>query len=378
MRTWQASGGPRDYHRVVARRGRRGEGTVYYSRTDRRWVARFPLGVVKGRRAAKRVKCRSERQARAELEQLRRVYGAGGDPATQTLDEYLADWLRAHGRSVEPSTLRSYRGHVDKHIAPLLGGIPVIRLRPSDVRRLIDELERKGKSPATIRLVVTTLRIALGAAVLEGSIPINAAARIKLPKVDREPVRALTEDEADVIRDAVRGWWLGPIVRVLLGSGMRLGEAIGLDQRDLHLADGYVSVRHSKTDPRTVPISADAADAIRLALRDAARLGPNEPVFWSPKRRRDGHRGRLQGSSVSHALPRLLADSGLGHFHPHLLRHGAASIMLKRGHSIRVIAEQLGHRNPATTARIYAHVGMDSQRAAVAALEPRQKDVESR
>lgn len=358
----------------MARRGRRGEGTVYYSHADRRWVARFPLGVVKGKRVAKRVKCRTERQAMAELERLRRAYGAGGDPATQTLDQYLEDWLRAHGRSIRPSTLTSYRGHVENHISPLLGGIPVARLRPADVRRLVDDLERRGKAPATIRLIVTTLRIALNAAVAERSIPDNPAAGVKLPRVERDPVRPLTADEADAIRTAVRGSWLEPIVRFLLGSGVRLGEAIGLDQRDLHLEAGYVSLRKSKTIVRSVDISDDAVAALRLALAVAPRRGPNEPVFFSPKE----PRGRMLGSSVSHALPRYLADSGLGHFHPHLIRHGVATIMLSAGHSMRVIAEQLGHRNPAITARIYAHVIPESQRAAIGSLEPRQKAAEER
>ena len=53
-----------------------------------------------------------------------------------TLDEYLTEWLKAHGPSVRASTLTSYRGHVHRHISPLLGGIIVARLRPADVRRL--------------------------------------------------------------------------------------------------------------------------------------------------------------------------------------------------------------------------------------------------
>jgi integrase len=46
--------------------------------------------------------------------------------------------------------------------------------------------------------------------------------------------------------------------------------------------------------------------------------------------------------------------------------------MLAAGTPMRVIAEQLGHRNPALTARVYAHVVPEAQRAAVSALEPRR------
>lgn len=347
------------------RRGRRGEGTVY--RSDGAWIARFPLGTVNGKRLTKRVRCHSEREARAELERLQRAYGAGAEPATGTLGAYLAEWLRSK-RDVRASTLTSYEGHVRLHIDPLLGGILLAKLRPADVRRLVDDLERKHLSAGSITRVVTTLRIALNAAVGDRVIFDNAAARINLPRSDRDPVRPLTHVEADAVFEAIGGTWIGPIVRLLLGSGLRLGEAIGLDQRDLMLDTGFVRVRRSKTSIRAVPISDDAVEALREALSLAPRRGADEPVFYSPRHARE----RLRGSSVSHALPRLLRAAGLPALTPHALRHGAATLMLADGHPMRVIAEQLGHRNPALTARVYAHVIPEAQRAAVGSLQRRK------
>jgi integrase len=75
----------------------------------------------------------------------------------------------------------------------------------------------------------------------------------------------------------------------------------------------------------------------------------------------------MRGDSVTHALRAL---TGLT---PHALRHGAATLMLTGGASMRTIAEQLGHRNPALTARVYAHVVPEAQRAAVSLLERRRK-----
>jgi integrase len=349
---------------VVRRRRRRGEGSVY--RSDGSWIARFPLGTVKGKRVSKRVRCRSEREALAELERLRRSYGAGVEPAMGTVDAYLDGWLRSHGRKVRASTLTSYRGHVQLHISPLLGGLALSRLRPSDVRRLVDDLERKHLSPATIVRVITTLRMALSAAVRDRIIPDNAADIRELPRVERDPVKPLHHDEAYAIVEAVADSWVGPIVRLLLGSGMRLGEAIGLDQGDLELDLAYVRVRVSKTTIRAVGISDDAVAALRSCLASAPRRGPNEPVFFAPR----GH-GRLQGSSVTHALPRLLKPHGYGHITPHALRHGVATLMLADGVPMRVIAEQLGHKNPALTSRLYAHVIPESLRSAVGSLERR-------
>lgn len=350
---------------VARRKRRRGEGTVY--RSEGGWIARFPLGVVDGKRVTKRVRCRTEADAYHELERLQRDYGHGGEPATGTLGQYLARWLTSHRRRISPATYRSYEGHIRLHISPLLGGIPLARLRPSDVRRLVDELDRKGKSAATIVRIVTTLRMALHAAIRDRLLVHNAADIRELPRVRRKPVRPRTPDEAERILEGVRDTWVEPIVRVLLGSGMRLGEAIGLDQGDLMLDVGYVRVRVSKTGERAVPITEDAVAGFRQALAIAPRRGPNEPVFFGPRTQE-----RLAGSSVTHALPRILDPLKLGHIHPHLLRHDTATLMLHAGAPMRVIAEQLGHRNPALTARVYAHVIPEAQRSWVDAINRRQ------
>jgi integrase len=128
-----------------------------------------------------------------------------------------------------------------------------------------------------------------------------------------------------------------------------------------------VRVRVSKSLVRAVPITEDAVNALRAALAAAPRRGLDEPVFFSP---RTGD--RMRGDSITHALPRILEAAGLGHLTPHALRHGAATLMLTGGASMRTIAEQLGHRNPSLTARVYAHVVPEQQRAAVGLLERRR------
>lgn len=372
MRTSRRSGVRHDY-RVGKRRGKRGEGTVYYSRTDRRWVARFPLGIVRGKRKAVRIKTPNERAARVELEQLRRTYGAGIVPTTGTLDEYLTGWLERH-RDVEPSTRRSYRDHIDNHISPLLGGIPVARLRASDVDRLISDrlaaTSRRGRpySPTTVRRIITTLHIALKEAVDRGELPYNVAGQVRLPQIPERLVPAMSSDEAERLLDATAGHWLEPIIVLLMGSSLRLGEAVSLHQGDVFPDAGYVTLRTSKTRLRSVPIGPDAAEAIREAKRAAKRRGPNEPLFFGP---RTGE--QLTGSSVSHALPKLLERAGLPRVTPHGLRHGGATVLVAKGVHMRVIAEQLGHRNPALTAKIYAHVLPESQREAANLLPRRSK-----
>jgi integrase len=356
----------------VARRRRRGDGGLFYSKAEGAWLATISLGVVDGKRRVKKIRARSEAIAKAELEELRRTYGLGVTPVNLTLDEYLDDWLGSL-RSIAASTLKSYREHVEVHISPLLGGIPVTKLRPADVDRLIADRQRaighhgKRLSPTTVRKIVTTLRIALNRGVKRGELSRNVAAMVDLPKAQSKPVKPMTDEEAEALVRAFDGHWASPVVRLLAGSGLRLGEALGLNQGDV--VPGFVRLRVSKTTIRAVPISKDAQAAIAEAIRDAPRIGRDEPIFFGPRKNRSGVRDRLRGDTVTHAVPAVVTAAGLDRLTPHGFRHGAATLMVAKGAHMRVVAEQLGHKNPAMTARVYAHVVPSAQVEAVALLD---------
>jgi integrase len=342
------------------RRRRKGSGSVFYSKAERVWIARI---TVDGHRH--KARSATERGARRELEELRRRYAAA--TVADTLEEYLGRWLSQHRRP-RASTMTSYEGHVRLHIVPELGQIPVTLLTPADVDRLIARKLAEGKSPATVSRIVTTLRVALGAGVKRGELPRNVASLVDLPKAEERPVKAMTHDEGDRIVEAFRGHWAQHVIEVLHGSGMRLGEALSLNQGDLFLDEGYVRLRTSKTRLRTVFVNDDAVEAFRAALAEAKRRGPDEPVFTGPKTA-----DRMRGSSVSHAVPRVLEAAGLGRMTVHGFRHGLATRMLLDGVPMREISEQLGHASPALTARTYAHVVPESLRRHVDATSRKSR-----
>ena len=341
------------------RRGRRGDGSIV--EVGGRYQARYSWTEGgKRKRKAKTFPLRND--AEWWLTQAKR-HGDAPDDLTVSAQAEL--WL-AGKRQVAPSTHRQYAEHVRLHITPVLGGYRLTELRRRHVEAFVeDRLHHmsKGKrlSPATVGKVLGTLRAILEAAVPR-DIPDNPAARVEAPKRPRRQVEAMTPAGAQALLDTVRGTWMEHIVRVLLGSGMRLGEATALNQRNVY--DGYVNLVESKTTLRAVRLSADADEAIHEAIRLAPRRGPDEPVFFSP---RTGD--RLRGSSLTHALPEALRRAGLPPLTPHMLRHGTATLMVAAGVHMPVVAEQLGHANPGMTARVYSHVSPQSAIDAVGVLD---------
>jgi integrase len=348
------------------RRGRRGDGSI--TERDGKYLARISTtegGVRK--RQSKTFDLRND--AEWWLSQARRH---GEAPEDIRVADYLERWLNGK-RSIRPSTRRQYEEHIRLHIAPVLGRHRLVDLRRRHVEAFVEDRLRhtsagsgRPLSPATVGKVLVTLRSALEAAVPR-DIPDNPAARVEAPKVERKLVRAVGADEAGRIIDAVTGTWVEPIARFLLGSALRIGEALSINQGDIDWDAGVVRIRESKTILRRVAVTDDALDALRMAIADAPRRGRSEPVFFSPRSRRGGvGRDRLTASSVTHALRPLLVRAGLEPMSAHGLRHAYATVALESGVPLELIADQLGHRSLAMTRR-YAHV-MPALRASSVAM----------
>ena len=89
------------------------------------------------------------------------------------------------------------------------------------------------------------------------------------------------------------------------------------------------------------------------------------------RRPRVSHRSRqsLDPSSFWKALREAAEAAGLGHWHPHELRHSAASLLLAQGVPLKVISETLGHSSIVVTADIYGHLLDDARAEAAAAMD---------
>jgi integrase len=354
---------------AAKRRRRRGEGSVFH-RKGRGWVAQVAYRDASGVRRFLTRAARSEDAARLALPAL--LASVGGDAILadpdETLDDFLAEWLARTKGTIAASTLVTYEIHVRKHIAPLLGGIIVTELRASDVDRLVKRLARDGASPAYVERILTTLSMALEQAVREGTLTRNVARLVRRPKVDRTShIRALTEPEMDEILELVSGDPLEALYALLLGSGMRVGEAVALDWADIDLDRGTVRVRSGKTSRarRTAGLAPFAVTALRSHRARSTIVGPGAPIF------RGVQGERLRSDVAYHRWAKLRRD--LPAMRLHDLRHGHASLLLAKGTPMRLIADQLGHSNPALTARVYAHVVEEQLLDAVRGLGERRR-----
>jgi integrase len=92
-----------------------------------------------------------------------------------TLQWWATRWLDTVSLRVQPSTARSYRQIIRRHVLPALGSWTLAELRPGDVERWINGLTERGLKPSTIALSRRVLGACLADSERDGKAPRNAA-----------------------------------------------------------------------------------------------------------------------------------------------------------------------------------------------------------
>jgi len=367
----------------MAKRRRRlpGEGSIYRRTSDGRWVAKISRGPRDARRVWVRYAPLRDNTRDAAKALLVDLEAEAAIPSSSTeLGAYLARWV-VEVRNIRPATRHGYEVVVDHHLAPTIGHIPLRDLQPRHVESMLAALA-PTMSPKTLRNIHTVLRRALGQAVRAGLVNRNVASRefVDAPRVPTVEPRSLTLDEVRRFREACRGDRQEALYVLALGTGLRLGELLGLSWGDI---DGdLVSVRnelvrrdgaYQREAPKTersrriVPL-APALVALLAQHRNRLAAEGYVPISTGPVFVNTTG-GPLSGSWATHHLYGLLAAAGIERTGFKNLRTTFSSLLFAAGVPDRTIADLLGHTRTATTQKHYIATLGTTQAAAVGVIE---------
>ena len=302
----------------------------------------------------------ARRRAASMLTRIR----AGEEPEPRpgsgpTIAELAERYLREHvAVYCKPATITGYTQIIGKRIVPALGALAVSEVE----RRHVAELHYKlRKTPVAANDAVGALSRMFNRAEAWGLVPAGSnPCRFVKKYRTRKLERFLTEDEFRRLGetlDEMEAEERIPVhaaaaLRLLMLTGCRCGEIVGLRWEDVDLERNEIRLRESKTGPRTVSLSPGAARVLAAIPR-----AHNNPWVIA---------GREPGSRLPHIhyywyLVRKRAE--LDDVRIHDLRHSFASRALALGEPLPMIGKLLGHTKIQTTAR-YAHLAMDSVREA--------------
>jgi integrase len=298
------------------------------------------------------------------------------------LDEWLTDYVAPQRR---PRTVESYRDTVDRYIRPAIGNLPLAKLQPEDIQRMLHRPGPRGPlSGTTAHYVYAVLRIALGRALKSGRVVRNVAMLVDAPRKSTPEMHPLTAKQARTFLNAVQGDRYGPLYTLAIATGMRQGELFGLRWSDVDLDRGVLTVRHTLqrgTRELAEPKTERARRMLRLGVsavgvvREQRRRQLEERLAAGRKwADRDlvfttGTGTALDSQNVTKALQASLRRAGLPHQRFHDLRHAYATLMIEDGEELAVVSRSLGHADLSTTADVYAHLTNRMQERAAARMD---------
>ncbi len=315
-------------------------------------------------------------QARQEARRVLATVELGEDPAARKADKRrdltvsdLCDLYIAEGCTTKkPSTIRADLGRITWHIKPLLGKKKVGDITRADVERLLRDVaagktaspqrSSKGGSKATggegvASQTVILLRAMFTFALARTLRSDNPAAGVKTFRV-RKLERFLSGEEMARLGKTLSAFeekganpYLIAAIRLLLLTGCRKSEILGLTWSCVDTTHSCLRLRDSKTGAKVVPLGRAALD-ILIRLQRV----PNNPYVIPGK----GEDGKLV--NIDRTWEKIRTMAKLPGLRLHDLRHSFASVGAANGSSLLVIGKILGHNQPTTTQR-YAHLAND-------------------
>jgi integrase len=302
---------------------------------------------------------------RAEL-RLSRRRGERIEPCRQTFTQYATEWLER--QDARPRTLESYRWALNNHLIPYFGQQRLNEISCDDIAAYISHMRKKGLKGWTITSSLRPLSIILGQAARKGRIPFNPISQLERgerPKHDDErPKRILSLEEMQALTAATETIQMRCLFELLLSSGLRIGEALGLTAADLDHQNSIIHVHYQlgrdgtrtplKTPEsrRTIDIPPQLVRKLRALLQSRGALHtPDAFVFAS--RNETGLERKVVRNHLTHATNKAQLAAPAPTLHD--LRHSHASMLIALNYTIVDVQHRLGHRKPDTTLRIYTH-----------------------
>ena len=299
-------------------------------------------------------------------------------------------------RNQSPHTIRAYVGDAEQ-LADFTGREgPPRDVGAREIRAWLAGLQR-AVSPATRARKLAGVRSFYRFLVRDREVALDPTAGLPLPKTAERLPRPLSVDDCDAIvktdrrrapdrasgsaarREELRRLRDRALVELLYGAGIRVGELVSLDVRDIDLRAAEVRVLGKGRKERVVPLPGLCCDALSAWLEVRTRPGIlAEPLFISLRPRREPVPRRLGERDVRRVLKQRGVGAGIrDRVHPHRLRHSYATHLLDMGADMREIQELLGHASLSTTQK-YTAVSAEHLRQVYDRAHPRAESERSR
>lgn len=345
-----------------------------------------------GNDVVKWISGKTKRELEEARAQVMEYYICGSErPDDRLFGDYAVEWYELRKKPfISPSQQNAYRTMLNKYVLPEFGERNLRAIRAADLQRFLNMFA--GTSSSQVTMALSCLRGVLGAAYADRILDQDPTLRLQKPVHSKtKEKRALTKDERARIEYVIATEPNSAYLAVLYYTGMRPGEARGLQWGDIDWEQGMI---HVQRDLDFVTNSYGA-----LKTRAADRYIPLVPAlreYLYPRRETDdvpvvtpGNGKPISSTSATRLWLTLMHASGLTEpmpdgavkysrndiraqlratITPHALRHNFITMCWDMGMDVQLVAKIVGHSDINVTMAIYTHLDKTHVAAAAAQL----------
>lgn len=313
------------------------------------------------------------------LEEFKRQLKIGLETSDSPLKDYLQSWLIEYKKgTIRKNTFISHEHNINFHIIPYFGDIMLKEIKPIMYQKFINSLSKYKKS--TVEIIHGTMHAALEKAVIIGKIEKNPTTGVTIKGGEKNSSKQMFIDSSNIPLFLQTSYEYGYIYwiffKLLIETGMRKGEAAGLQWTDIDFKNGTIQINKTldfqakegenllgdtKTynSIRTIKIS----QALLNDLKEHAKYQNRNKLNLNEQYRHDlnlvlcrDNGDFMPKSTLFNALSRILKRAGLPQVPIHALRHTHAVLMMESGADLKYIQSRLGHGSIRITADVYSHI----------------------
>ena len=311
-----------------------------------------------------------------------------------TVSDWFYSWLFDYRKQdLKPKSFQRYHGIYKNYIENTdFGNIKLNDLRTTHLQRHYKKLLDNGVTPTTIRQINTNLKTCLNEAERQGYIQKNWCKLVTLPKKeDNKEVKVLTKQEQEKFLEAIKGHELELLYIVALGTGLRIGEILGLKWSDIDFKNNELHVNRSlqkaaiyeddkivryevqettpktKNSLRTIPVPQNIIKKLIAHKKEQNELilllqeeYDNKNYVFCNKLGKP-----IEDKRPGRNLKTILTSISIEPIKFHALRHTYATRLFEAGIPPKTVQHLMGHSDIETTMNIYTHVMKEQKLEAI-------------
>lgn len=376
----------------MAKRGN-GEGTIR-KRKENLWEGRFTIGIDpgSGKQIQKSVYASTQAEVRRKMTAIRSSLDEHRyiDTSRVTVSQWLDEWLTTYKKDLTEGTRSKYEADIRCNIKPHLGAIRLQDLNAHTIQKMLNALA-ENHSRKSLSCVKATLHAALQQAYVNELIATNPADKVTIPKAgnDKREINPLTQNQIDNFLAIIRGSEYEAIFKTALFTGMRQGEVMGLQWRNIDFENGTIIIDHQLKRTKTADYYFDETKTHeKRKIKPAPavmKLLAQHKKFQAERRLRAGkdwndggfpdlvftnefgqHYGK---NTLLHNVQKQAEKIGVHGFRFHDLRHTFAVMSILAGDDIYTVSKTLGHSSIKITLDVYSHYTDDLRNKASVNME---------